>query len=115
MKEQEDRRKRKAKKKMNNQAPPSFARKTSFLLEIEAYNVAKLEHSWKQGIGCKTTEELVKTDVGKDTKQTGVKKSGKAKESSNKTKNFGKASTKIDKETKQQTKEINKQSKQDFN
>ena len=65
---------------MKKQAPPSYAGKTSFLLEeVEAYNVAKSEHSWKQGIGCKTTEELVTLDVVKDKKQTRAKMIGKKK------------------------------------
>ena len=38
--------------------------KTYFLLEIKAFDLAKSEYSWKQGIGCKTTDELVTlTDV----------------------------------------------------
>ena len=82
----------------------------SFLLEVKAYNVAKSEHSWKQGIGCKTTKELVKIDVERDKKQTGDRKTGKAKESTNKIEISRKVSTKVDK----QTKEINKQSKQAF-
>ena len=44
-KEWEKRRKKRAKKLKNNQEPPSFAGKSSFLLEVEAYDVAKLEHS----------------------------------------------------------------------
>ena len=58
--------------------------KTSFLLDVEAYNVAKLEHSWKQGIGCKTTKNLVEIDVKKYMKQVGMKKTGRSKDNSNK-------------------------------
>ena len=43
-KQQEKRRKRRIEKLKNNQEPPSFAGKTSFLL---AYDVAKSKHSWK--------------------------------------------------------------------
>ena len=77
--------------------PPSFVGKMSFTLDVEAYIVAKLEHSCKQGIGCKTIEELIKLDVGKITKQVGIRKIGKAKESTNKIENFGNVSTKVDK------------------
>ena len=73
------RRETKIEQLMKKQAPPSFARKTSFLLKIEAYDVAKLEHSWKQGIGCKTTKELVTLDVVKGDKQTKTKKTNKTK------------------------------------
>ena len=58
-KERERRREQRAEKMQKKQAPPSFVGKTNFLLEIEASDVAKFEYSWKQGIGCKTTEELV--------------------------------------------------------
>ena len=100
-KERAKRRKRRAKKLKYNQAPPSFARKTSFLLEVEAYDVAKSEHSWEQGIGCKTMEELVTLDVVKDKRQTRVKKIGKTKDNTHKMETFEKVSTKIDRQTKQ--------------
>ena len=58
-KEREKRREQRAEKMQKKQTPPSFVGKTNFLLEIEASDVAKSEYSWKQGIGCKTTEELV--------------------------------------------------------
>ncbi|MCO5581469.1 hypothetical protein L7F22_035354 [Adiantum nelumboides] len=73
-KECEMRRRRKAKSK-GVRKPPSFLGKIEYLLHVEAYDVAKSEHSWKQGIGCKITEDLAKDLVGKpNSKETNPKK-----------------------------------------
>ena len=110
-KEQEKRRERRAEKITKKQAPPSFVGKTSFLLKIEAYDLAKSEHSWKQGIGCKTTEELVTLDVVKRDKQTKTKKTNKTKDQIDRNKLSKTRSKKPEKQTKQQVRDTNKQNK----
>ena len=83
-KEREKRREQRAENLQKKQTPPSFVGKTNFLLEVEASDAAKSEYSWKQGIGCKTTKELVSlTDVENKRPKT-EKKTKKTKQQTEK-------------------------------
>ena len=65
--EREERRKRTARSK-GVKKPPTFEGKTEYLLHVEAYDLAKSEHSWKQGLGCNTTADLAKNEPHKPTR-----------------------------------------------
>ena len=113
-KERKKRREQRAEKMQKKQTPPSFVGKTNFLLEVEASDAAKSEYSWKQGIGCKTTGELVSLTDMENKRPKMEKKTRRTKQQMEKIEKSKTETKKLEKLTKQQIKEINKQNRQAF-
>ena len=107
-KECEKRREQRAEKMQKKQTPPSFVGKTNFLLEV---NAAKSKYSWKQGIGCKTTKELVSLIDVENKRPKTEKKTKRTKQQMEKIEKSKTETKKPEKLTKQLIKEINKQNR----
>ncbi|MCO5577322.1 hypothetical protein L7F22_031150 [Adiantum nelumboides] len=116
------REKRRAKKARSKgvRRPPTFLGKTEYLLHVEAYDAAKSDHSWKQGIGCQITENPAKDLATKPkSKETNPKKKKRAtkinencsEEGSKNTKQTTKSQKETVKPTKKEIKEANRQCK----
>ena len=94
--------------------PPIFKGKTEFLLHVEAYDVAKSEHSWKQGSGCKTTADLASRIPHKPTRTAKKKVPARQRQKEEQNEASSKRSIRSDKQSKASSKTSKLERKENY-